>query len=100
MSDLEDAELTQALEALVAVKEREQLRAKLWFSLALVLFLAATLFHHHGWLALGSVILSIAALVLGVRHHLRASALRNQAMEKILAEAFRRAGQDGSKVDA
>lgn len=100
MSEDQDAELTRELEALVAAKEREQLRMRLLFGAGFVLFVLAIVLRHHLLGALGMAALSIATLVLGVRAHLRASAWRNQAMEKILAEAFRRAGQDGSKVDA
>ena len=93
MSSDQDAALTQELEALVAEKERRQRIMKLLFALALADAILAAAFHRHLGAALIFAALAILGTVLGVRAHLRASALRNQAMEKILAEAFRRAGQ-------
>ena len=93
MSEARDEELARELEAIVAAKDREQRRMKIFLPSGIVLFVIACAFHHHLWIALAVFALSIAAIALGVRHHLRASALRGQALEKILAEAFRRAGQ-------
>ncbi|HTL99357.1 MAG TPA: hypothetical protein VL181_11190 [Holophagaceae bacterium] len=93
MNDDRDAELTQELEALVAAKEREQLKMKLMFGLALLDAVLAGALHQHLGIALAMGALAVFGIVLGVRAHLRAAALRGQAMEKILAEAFRRAGQ-------
>lgn len=92
MSTPEDEALSSALEGLVAAKVREQRRSWAWFALALAAATAAVLFHHRGWALLGGLAAGVAALQLGVRAHLRADALRNQAMERILAEALRREG--------
>lgn len=100
MNEERDAELAQELDVIVAAKDREQRRMRLFFLAALACFIVAVLSRHHMLLALAMAALCIAAIVLGVRHHLRASALRGQALEKILAEAFRRAGQDAPKADA
>ena len=97
MNKTRDTELAGELEALVAAKDREQRRMYAWFSAALLLFAFAVIFRHHGWIALAAAALSIGAIVSGIRAHLRASALRGQALEKILAEAFRRAGQETSE---
>ena len=94
MSEGPDTELTRALEALVAAKDREQRRSLGWFAAALVMAVMAYTAHHHPWILLGWIGLGLVALWLGGQAHLRASALRGQAMEKILAEAFRRAGQE------
>jgi hypothetical protein len=94
VSEDQDAQLTRELEALVAAKAREQSRMRLLFGAGFVLFVFAVILHRHPMAAIILAALSIAALAQGVRHHLRASALRGQAMEKILAEAFRRAGQE------
>ncbi len=94
MSEAPDTELTRALEALVAAKDREQRRSLGWFAAALVMGLMAYTAHHHPLIVLGWIALAVVALWLGGQAHLRASALRGQAMEKILAEAFRRAGQE------
>ena len=93
MTKTRDTELAEELEALVAAKTREQRRMYGWFAAALLLFAFAVIFRHHGWAALAAVALSFGTIVSGVRAHLRASALRGQALEKILAEAFRRAGE-------
>ncbi len=97
MSGDRDTELAQELEALVAAKEGEQLRMKLLFAAGFALFIVAIVARHHLLAAATLAALSVGTLALGVRHHLRATALRNQAMEKILAEAFRRAGQETSE---
>ncbi|MBS1767929.1 MAG: hypothetical protein JST05_11085 [Acidobacteria bacterium] len=99
MSETQDAEITRELEAIVAAKDREQIRMKLFLASGLVLLVVAAAFHHHLLLALALALLAIALLTLGVKHHLRASALRGQALEKILAEAFRRAGKDVPKAE-
>lgn len=94
MSATQDAELTQELEALVAAKEAQQRAMKAWFAAALAALILALVFHHPWWAGAFLFASGAAALALGVRAHLRAAALRGQAMEKILAEAFRRAGQE------
>lgn len=94
MSEAPDTELTQELDALVAAKDREQRRARAWFVAALATLGMAFVAHRYPLLVLGWIALAITAAWLGSRAHLRASALRGQAMEKILAEAFRRAGQE------
>lgn len=93
MSQTRDTELTQELEALVAAKEREQLKMKLMFGLALLDAVLAGALHRHLEIALVMGALAVFGIALGVRAHLRAAALRGQALEKILAEAFRRAGE-------
>jgi len=90
----QDAELTQELEALVAAKETEQRAMKAWFAAALAALILSIVFRHPWWTGILLLASAIVALSLGVRAHLRAAALRGQAMEKILAEAFRRAGQE------
>lgn len=100
MSETEDAEITRELETLVAAKEAHQRIMKAWFAASLLLLILAIAFHHPAWIAVIFAALAIAALALGIRAHLRAAALRGQAMEKILAEAFRRAGQEAPKEDA
>ena len=99
MNDARDAELAQELDVIVAAKDREQWLMRIFFLAGLACFILAVLSRHHLVAALILATLSIAALALGVRHHLRAAALRGQAMEKILAEAFRRAGQDAPKAE-
>ena len=93
MSADQDAELTRELEALVAAKEQQQRTMKTWFAAALASAVLAIVFRHPWWAAAFLAALAVAELALGMRAHLRAAALRGQAMEKILAEAFRRAGQ-------
>lgn len=100
MNEERDAELTRELDVLVAAKDREQRRMRLFFLAALACFIVMVLSRHHLFVTFPMAALCITAIVLGVRHHLRASALRGQALEKILAEAFRRAGQDAPKADA
>ena len=99
MSEDRDTELARELDALVAAKDRQQWLMRLCFLAGLACFILAVLSRHHLLAALVLAALSIAAIALGVRHHLRASALRGQAMEKILAEAFRRAGQEAPKAE-
>jgi len=99
MSEERDAELARELDTLVAAKDRELWLMRLCFLAGLACFILAVLSRHHLLAALALAALSIAAIVLGVRHNLRASALRGQAMEKILTEAFRRAGQDAPKAE-
>ena len=99
MSDARDAELARELDVIVAAKDREQWLMRLCFLAGLACFVLAVLSRHHLLAALALAALSIAAIALGVRHHLRAAALRGQAMEKILAEAFRRSGQDAPKAE-
>lgn len=94
MSDTSDAELTRQLDEIMAAKAREQWHSRAWFGVALGMAVMAFVAHHHLLLLLGWVALALSAVWLGTRAHLRAGALRNQAMEKILAEAFRRAGQE------
>ena len=93
MSDERDAELTRELEALVAAKEKQQRLMWSLFALAASDAALAILLRHHLALTLFLGALATLGIALGVRAHLRAGALRGQAMEKILAEAFRRAGQ-------
>ena len=100
MSATEDAEITRELEALVAAKEVQQRTMKTWFAAAMTALVLGIAFHHPWWVGLLLILATIAALALGVRAHLRAAALRGQAMEKILAEAFRRAGQEPPKDEA
>lgn len=97
MSATQDVEITQELEALVAAKEKQQRTMRLCFLMATVGAILAAIAHRHPLIALLFAALAILGLVLGVRAHLRAAALRGQAMEKILAEAFRRAGQEDPK---
>jgi len=99
VSEKRDAELERELDALVAAKDRQQWLMRLFFLAGLACFILAVLSRHHLLVGLAMAALSIAAIALGVRHHLRASTLRGQAMEKILAEAFRRAGQDAPKAE-
>lgn len=94
MSETLDAEITRELEAIVAAKDREQRKMKLLLASGLVLFLVACVFHHHGVIALSLGLVSVGLLTLGTRAHLRASALRGQALERIVTEAFRREGKD------
>jgi hypothetical protein len=94
-----DAELAQELDALVAAKDRQQWLMRLFFLAGLACFILAVLSRHHLLAALALAALSITAITQGIRHHLRAAALRGQAMEKILAEAFRRVGQDAPKAE-
>ena len=94
MSATQDAEITQELETLIAAKEAEQRAMKAWFAAALASLILAIVFHHPWWVGLLLFAAAVAALALGVGAHLRAAALRGQAMEKILAEAFKRAGQE------
>ncbi|MBS1767043.1 MAG: SdpI family protein [Acidobacteria bacterium] len=100
MSETQDVEITRELETLVAAKEAEQRAMKTWLAASLVALILAIAFHHPGWIAVIFAALAITALAFGIRAHLRAAALRGQAMEKILAEAFRRAGQEPPKEDA
>ncbi|HEX9009014.1 MAG TPA: hypothetical protein VF804_01515 [Holophagaceae bacterium] len=93
MSHAEDAELTRQLDAIMAAKARAQRISWAWFGLALAAILLAFLAPHRPWLLLAEAALLAAALWRGGRAHLRADALRNQAMEKILAEALRRERQ-------
>lgn len=99
MSERRDAELARELDTLVAAKDREQWLMRFFFLAGLACFILAILSRHHLLASLAMAALSIAVLALGVRHHLRAAALRGQAMEKILAEAFRRAGQESPKAE-
>lgn len=100
MNDERDAALERELDALVAAKDREQWLMRLWFLAGLACFIATILLRHHFLAALALAALCITATALGVRHHLRAAALRGQALEKILAEAFRRAGKDAPKAES
>lgn len=90
----EDADLTQALEALVAAKEAQQRRMRLLAAAALLLAGGALWLGragHGGWSAL-SALAALAATVFAVKANLAADRLRNAAMETILREAFRREG--------
>ena len=93
MSQTEDAELTRELEAIMAAKARAQRVSWVWFALALAAILLAFLAPHRPAVLLGEAALLAVALWRGGRAHLRGDALRNQAMEKILAEALRRERQ-------
>ena len=97
MTEVPDAELTRELDALVAAKEHAQRQSRIWFAAAVVMIALAVLAHHHPWFVLGWIALAATAAWAGTRAHLRADALRGQAMEKILAEAFRRAGQESTR---
>ena len=99
MSEDRDAELAQELDVIVAAKDRQQWLMRLCFLGGLACFILAVLSRHHVLAALALAALSIAAITQGIRHHLRAAVLLGQAMEKILAEAFRRVGQDAPKAD-
>lgn len=96
MTQAEDAELTRQLEAIMAAKTRAQRVSWVWFGLALTAMLTAFLAPRHPAALLGEAALLAVALWQGGRTHLQADALRNQAMEKILAEAFRREKQKGN----
>ncbi len=96
MSQAEDAELTRQLDAIMAAKARAQRVSWAWFALALAAILLAFLAPRHPAALLGEAALLAVALWQGGRAHLQADALRNQAMEKILAEAFRRESQKGN----
>ena len=100
MSDERDAELTRDLEALVAAKEKQQRLMRICFLSAAADAVLAVVMHHHLFITLFLVALAILGIVFGMRAHLRAGALRGQAMEKILAEAFRRAGQEPPQAQA
>lgn len=89
-----DAELARELEALLAAKTLEQRWFLAWLGLALMLGILAVAAHGHPWVRLGLAALVLVALWRSGKSHLRVSALRNQATEKILAEAFRRAGEE------
>lgn len=93
MTTAEDAQLAEDLEALVAGKVRAQRASWTWFALALGMVGLAFRWHRPGPLLAEAAIL-VFALWRGGRAHLRADALRGQAMEKILAESFRRAARD------
>jgi hypothetical protein len=96
MSGAPDAELARELDALVAAKERAQRQSRIWFAAAVGMIVMAFLAHHHPLITLGWIALAVTAVWVGTRAHLRADALRGQAMEKILAEAFRRAGEEST----
>jgi len=100
VSETQDAEITRELEAIVAAKDREQRKMKLLLASGLVLFVVACAFHHHLFIALALGAGSIGLLALGTRAHLRASALRGQALEKIVTEAFRREGKTPPSSEA
>ena len=94
MSQTEDAEITRELEALVAAKEKQQRLMGLLFLMAAADAAIALIAHRHPLFALLFGVLALIGIVLGVKAHLRAAALRGQALEKILAEAFKRAGKE------
>ncbi len=96
MSAAQDAQITQELEALVAAKDKQQRLMRNLFILAAAdtAFAVVMATRHHAAIALLFAALAILSLVFGVRAHLRAAALRGQALETILAEAFRRAGKE------
>lgn len=94
MSERADADLVQELEAILSAKSREQRWFLGWLGLALALGILAWAAQGHSWLRLGCGILILMALWQSSRSHLRVSTLRGQATEKILAEAFRRAGKE------
>lgn len=94
MTKTRDTELAEELEVIVGAKTREQQRMFAWFAASFALFILTGVFHHAWLIALTLLALALGAIAQGLRHHLRAAALRGQAMEKILTEAFRRAGQE------
>ncbi len=94
MSEGADAELVHELEAILSAKSREQRWFLGWLGLALALGLLAWAAQGHPWLRLGCGVLILVALWQSSQSHLRVSALRGRATEKILAEAFRRAGKE------
>jgi hypothetical protein len=96
MTQAEDVELTRQLEAIMAAKAWAQRISWAWFALALAAILLAFLAPRHPAALLGEAALLAMALWQGSRAHLQADALRNQAIEKILAEAFRRESQKGN----
>lgn len=100
MSTPEDAELARTLDLLMAQKRQAQRRSWAWFALTLALALLAGLARHRLWILLPSLGAALASLQFGVRAHLRADALRGQAMERIVKEAFRRAGQASEDGEA
>ena len=93
MTTAEDAQLARELEALMAAKTRAQRLSWAWFALALGMFLLAFQWHRPGFLLAETAFLALGCWQ-GGRAHLRADALRGQAMEKILAESLRRGAQD------
>ena len=94
MSQGTDADLIRDLEGILSAKAREQGWFLGWLGLALAMGLLAWVAHGHPWLRLGLGVLILVALWCCSRSHLRVSALRGEATEKILAEAFRRAGEE------
>ena len=94
MTTPEDAELTRTLDALLAAKVHQQRRSWAWWALALAALAAAVAGRHQVWILIPGIAGALVALQAGVKAHLRADALRNQAMERILAEALRRSGQE------
>jgi hypothetical protein len=94
VSTPEDVELSRALDALVARKAREQHRSWAWFALALASTVLAIAAHHHLWALLGALVVAAFSLQAGARAHLRADALRSEAMSRILAEALRRSAHE------
>ena len=94
MSEGADADLIRDLEAILAAKRRESRWFLGWLGMAFVLGFLAWALAGHPWLRLGLGLLGLVALWRGSRSHLRVGALRGQATEKILAEAFRRAGEE------
>ncbi len=93
MTVAEDEQLARDLETLMAAKTRAQQLSWAWFALALGMFLLAFRWHHPG-LLIAEIALMVLGLWQGGRAHLRADALRGQAMEKILAESLRRGARD------
>lgn len=96
MSQAADAELARELDAILAAKARAQRISWAWFALALAAVLMAFLAPRRPVVLLGEAALLTLGLWRGGRANLQADALRNQAMERILAEALRREGQKGN----
>ena len=95
MTTSEDAQLAGELEALMAAKTRAQRASWAWFALGLGMFLLAFRWHRPGSLLAEAALLALG-FWRGGRAHLRADALRGQAMEKILAESLRRGARDAT----
>lgn len=96
MSQAEDAALTRELDAIMAARARVQRISWAWFALALAAVLLVFLAPRHPAILFGEAALLALGLWRGGRAHLQSDALRNQAMERVLAEAFRREHPKGN----